>query len=95
MVWLQLLFNELGLKQSYFALFYDNCSVIFMTKHQTSHPWSKHIDIRSHYVWHMVKDDKFHVDKFATEENLADVLTKVVTWEKFDFFLASLGLSNI
>lgn len=65
-----------------------------MTKHQTSQPRSKHVDVRSHYVHHMVEEGKFHVDKIHTDLNPVDVLTKVVKWEKFDFCRASLNLSN-
>lgn len=94
MVWLQLFFRELGLKESNFSIFCDSSSAIFMIKHHTSQCHSKYIELRYQYIQHVVEEGKIHVENIDTKESLVDALTKIVTREKFKFCQASLKISK-
>ncbi|KAH9670185.1 BED-type domain-containing protein [Citrus sinensis] len=49
-IWLKGLLGDLGVIQQNIAVFYDNQNAIFLTKNQTYHALTKHIDVKYHYV---------------------------------------------
>ena len=46
------------------------------------HSHSKHIEVRYHWLRLVVEQQSFELEKIHTDENLADMLTKVVSREK-------------
>ena len=46
------------------------------------HSRSKHIEVRYHWLRLVVEQQSFELEKIHTDENLADMLTKVVSREK-------------
>ena len=45
-----------------------------------------------HFIWSVLEDGKLKLDKIHIDDNLADMLTKVVTREKLNSSSASIGL---
>nr|GMD95432.1 Retrovirus-related Pol polyprotein from transposon TNT 1-94 [Ipomoea batatas] len=74
--WLRGLVMELGVSQSYTVVFSDSQSVIYLTKNDTYHDKTKHIDVRYHFIRDIVAAGDIVVQKVHTLENPADVLTK-------------------
>jgi hypothetical protein len=92
LIWLQRLFGELGFKQSTFTLFSDSKSAIYLAHNSTFHSRSKHIETRFHFIRHALEEGRLKLEKIDTTVNPADMFTKVVPREKFEFCRASLGI---
>lgn len=75
--WLGMLFSEIGIEAPQpFPLSADNQSAITLTKDNTFHSCTKHIDIPYHYVREAIEKGNLHLDYVKTDLNLADVFTK-------------------
>ena len=92
LIWLQRLFGELGFQQSSFTLFSDSKSAIHLAKNSAFHSRTKHIETRFHFIRHALEEGRLQLEKIDTKVNPADVFTKVVPREKFEFCRASLGI---
>jgi hypothetical protein len=56
------------------------------------HDRSKHIEIRYHYIRDMVQKGAVRLQYVATDEQVADVLTKPLSRMKFEYFRDKLGV---
>ena len=57
-----------------------------MSKNLVFHDKSKHIEIKYHYIRDMVQGGVVKLQYVATEEHIADVLTKPLARVKFEYF---------
>ena len=93
-VWLKSLSEEIGFPiEGPIPLCSDNQAVIFLTINPAVECWTKHIDIRHHYIWEQYEEKvvkPFHV---AGEENLADLFTKSLPVVNVEKFRSKIGLS--
>lgn len=62
-------------------------SAIHLAKNQFHHARTKYIDVRFHFIREIVEDGDIILQKIGTADNLADMLTKVVTGIKFNHCL--------
>ena len=75
--WLGMLFSEIGIEAPQpFPLSADNQSAITLTKDNTFHSCTKHIDIPYHYVHEAIEKGNLRLNYVKTDLNLADVFTK-------------------
>ena len=56
------------------------------------HDKSKHIEIKYHYIRDMVQRGAVRLQYVATDEQIADVLTKPLARLKFEYFKEKLGV---
>ena len=56
------------------------------------HDMSNHIEVKYHYIHDMVERGVVKLQYRATEEQVADVLTKMLAKVKFDYFREMLGV---
>lgn len=76
-LWLRELGSELGLApDGPSSINVDNRSAIDFAQNSNSHARSKHIDIRYHFVRERITSNEVKLDHCASEDNLADILTK-------------------
>jgi hypothetical protein len=61
-------------------LFSDNQSVIHLSKN----PSTEHIEIRYHWIKDMLNSKQMQIKKVHVDDNMADMLTKVVKRAKLD-----------
>jgi hypothetical protein len=73
---------ELWFKQDKYVLFCDNQSAIHLSKNASFHSRSKHIEVRYHWIRNVLNSKQLQLDKVHTDDNGADMLTKVVTRAK-------------
>ena len=66
-----------------------------LTKNLVFHDKSKHIEIKFHYIKDMVQRGVVKLQYVATEEQIADVLTKPLAGVKFEYFIERLGVIQI
>ena len=76
-VWLRRLLGELTSVEAHPpALMVDNQPAIALTKNPVLHDWSKHIDVKFHFLRDCVDGGQIVIDFVETGRQLADVLTK-------------------
>ena len=82
--------EELGYKQDNCVLNNDSQSAIHLTKNAAFHAWTKHIEVRYHFIRTLLEEGQLKLAKIHTSKNPADMLTKVVNKEK----LTSICIQN-
>lgn len=82
------LMKQLGYEQKTISLHCDSQTVVHLSKHQVFHERSKHIDVRMHFVRDVIETGSVVIEKISTEENPANMCTKVIQGAKFSHCLA-------
>ena len=77
------LLDDLRIDQDLSKINCDSLSAIYLTKNQIYHARTKHIDIKFHFVREILDEGDIELQKIYTNENPADMLTKVVSGVKF------------
>ena len=91
--WLRALLAELGFPPtSATPLYVDNQSAIASANAQTSHARTKHIDIHYHFIRERIASHEVEVIHCASEENVADLLTKPLPRPRFKTLVERLGM---
>ena len=72
----------------------DNQGAITLSKDNKFHVWTKHINIRYHFIHEAVEDRKIQVEYIPTDDNVADIFTKPLAKMKFCHFVELLGLQH-
>ena len=94
-IWLQGLLDDLGVGQKQVIVFCDSQSAIHLVKNQVYHARTKHIDVKYHFVREIIEEGGFLVQKIKTDDNPADMLTKVVTTIKFNHCLDLINVAKV
>ncbi|GKC46328.1 hypothetical protein Tco_1064050 [Tanacetum coccineum] len=76
-------------------LYYDNKSAIAICCNNVWHSRSKHIDIRYHFIREQVKNGVVELYFVTTDYQLADIFTKALPRERFEFLLLRLGMKSM
>jgi len=82
-VWLQRLCSSMGLVQGAIRIYCDSHGAIFLANNPTYHSKTKHIEVQYHFVRDMIEDKKVLLVKVDTLKNIADALTKYMSFENF------------
>ncbi|CAL9224779.1 unnamed protein product, partial [Arabidopsis halleri] len=82
-LWVRGLVMELGVEQGGVQLHCDSQSTLYLARNQVYHARTKHIDVRFHKIRELSASGVILLEKVHTSENAADMLTKLVTTEKF------------
>ena len=86
------LVNSLGLNIQRHVICCDSQSALNLAKNPVYHERSKHIDVRLNFIRDVIEEKLFSIEKIATADNPADMLTKSLPAEKFKH---SLDLVNV
>nr|GEU52605.1 hypothetical protein [Tanacetum cinerariifolium] len=76
-------------------LYCDNRSAIALCCNNVHHSRSKHIDIRYHFIREQVEKGVVELFFVMTDYQLADIFTKALPREWFEFLLSRLGVKSI
>ncbi|KAJ0576790.1 putative RNA-directed DNA polymerase [Helianthus annuus] len=94
-IWLRRILEDLGFKQEEPTVIYcDNKSAINLSRNPVLHSRSKHIELRYHFIREMVMKERISLEYCSTNAQLADVLTKSLSREKFMFYKEAMGVVN-
>ncbi|CAK9829675.1 Retrovirus-related Pol polyprotein from transposon TNT 1-94 [Anthophora retusa] len=93
-IWLRRMISELGYKSDKVAMYVDNQSAIKLTGNPEYHKRTKHIDVRFHFVRDVVESGEIDVAYVKTNEKLADIFTKPLTKQRFNYLVSKGGMSN-
>lgn len=93
-IWLRKLICDLRSGEDETTVLYiDNQSTIKLTKNLEFHKRSKRIEIRYHYIREKVQ--KIAVKYISTKQQKADIFTKALSKERFNFLCDILGLLKL
>ena len=95
LMWLKRFLQELGFRQKEYMIHCDSQSAMDLSKNSMYHSSTKHIDVRYHWLREAVEKQEIKLSKINTDDNPADMLTKVVPCEKHKLCSDIVGLSNI
>ena len=73
----------------------DNQEAIAMAKNAAVHARTKHIDIRYHFVREGVQNGTITLKYVATDEMIADILTKPLPKHPFEKLVFELGIKTV
>ncbi|GJZ69272.1 retrovirus-related pol polyprotein from transposon TNT 1-94 [Tanacetum coccineum] len=73
----------------------DNKGAIDLSKNPIQHSRTKHIEIRYHFLHDNVQKGNISIEKVASEVNIADILTKPLKREVFDYLRLELGMMEL
>lgn len=73
------LLQELGHNIESYVLYCNSQDTIHLSKNSTYHSRSKHIDVRYHWIHDVLESKLLKVEKFYTNKNGEDKMTKSIS----------------
>eukprot|EP00253_Pinus_taeda_P031200 PITA_31200 len=74
------------------SIFCDNTSAISISKNLVMHSKTKHIPIKYHFLREQVLQQKVKLEYVPSKEQIADILTKTLPRETFEYLRQKLGV---
>ena len=92
-IWIRQLLKDLNVdKKDPLKIYEDNQSAISMGKNPQFHGRSKHIEIKYHFLRDHIEKKLVIIQYCATNEMLADLLTKGISKEQFEKLRQKIGV---
>lgn len=92
-IWLRRLLSDLGVEATTSTVILeDNQGAIAIAKNPVNHSRTKHIDIRYHYIRECVQNGQIELQYCPTNDMKADIFTKPLTKQKFEYLRGEIGL---
>ncbi|GKF33371.1 hypothetical protein Tco_0106571 [Tanacetum coccineum] len=88
-------FLDYGFQFNKIPLYCDNKSAIALCCNNVQHSRANHIDIRYHFIKEQVENGIVELYFVQTEYQLADIFTKPLPRERFNFLIDKLGLKSM
>lgn len=73
----------------------DSLSITNISKNLEFHSWTKHIEIRHHFIRDFVEDKVISLEFAPIEHQLVDIFTKPLESLRFEFLRKSLSICLI
>ncbi|GJU43536.1 retrovirus-related pol polyprotein from transposon TNT 1-94, partial [Tanacetum coccineum] len=93
-LWMISQLTDYGLGFNKIPIYSDNKSSIALCCNNVQHSRSKHIDIRFQFIKEQVKNRVVELYLVNTEYQLADIYTKALGRERFEFLINKLGMRS-
>ncbi|GKE20432.1 retrovirus-related pol polyprotein from transposon TNT 1-94 [Tanacetum coccineum] len=94
-LWMRSQLTDYSFAFNKIPLYCDNRSAIAICCNNVQHSRSKHIDIRHHFIREQVEKDVVELCFVTTDYQLADIFTKALPREQFEFLLPCLGTKSM
>ncbi|GJT67281.1 integrase, catalytic region, zinc finger, CCHC-type containing protein [Tanacetum coccineum] len=94
-LWMRSQLKDYGFIFNKIPLYCDNKNAITLSYNNVQHSRSKHIDIRHHFIQEQVENGVVDLYFVETNYQLADILTKALPRERFEFLLPRLGMKSM
>ena len=94
-LWIRKLLPDLGIKINVVCIMCDNQGTIKLLKNPVASNRSKHIDVIHHFARDRVARGEVHFEYIATDEMLADCMTKPLPTLKFEMCRNGLGVKAL
>ena len=73
-------------------IYFDNTSAISISKNPVMHSKMKKIPNKYHFLWEQVAEKNIRVEYVGTKEQVADIFTKPLPREAFEYLRQRLGV---
>ncbi len=93
-LWLSKLLSDFGRRPGVLNMLSDNQATIKLLENPVVSNRSKHIDVIHYFARERVARGEVSFKYVSTDFNWADIMTKPVTQSKFEFCIASMGLTS-
>uniref|UniRef100_A0A251U342 Uncharacterized protein n=1 Tax=Helianthus annuus TaxID=4232 RepID=A0A251U342_HELAN len=90
LIWLRSLLRELGLVNHSPTLWCDNLGATYLSANPVFHARTKHVEVDYHFVREQVTKGKLNVKFISTDDQIADVFTKPLSSQRFEFLRSKL-----
>ncbi|GJV55845.1 retrovirus-related pol polyprotein from transposon TNT 1-94 [Tanacetum coccineum] len=87
--------TDYGFTFNNIPLYCDNKNVISLCCNNVQHSRAKHIDVRYHFIKEQGENGIVELYFVRTEYQLADIFTKPLPRERFNFFIEKLGMRSM
>jgi len=77
------------------VIYCDNLSSIQLARNPVFHAWTKHIEVHYHFIREKVLASEIDLIYVSTEDQVADIFTKVFGTEKHRRFCSMLGVMEL
>ncbi|KAK6164040.1 hypothetical protein DH2020_000904 [Rehmannia glutinosa] len=94
-LWMRQMLADYGVEEKILSAYCDNSSSINISKNPVQHSRTKHIDIRHHFIIDLVENKIFTIDFVTTENQIADIFTKALDFQRFNYLKRSLGVCSL
>ncbi|XP_045792030.1 secreted RxLR effector protein 161-like [Trifolium pratense] len=95
-IWLSRILTQIDAREKdCITIYCDNSSLIKLSKHPVMHGRSKHIDVRFHFLRDLTREGKIQLVHCSSFEQVADIMTKPLTFESFNRNRDKLGLCTL
>ncbi|GJX49016.1 hypothetical protein Tco_0275861 [Tanacetum coccineum] len=94
-LWMRLQLTDYGFQFNKIPLYRDNKSAIALCCNNVQHSRAKHIDIRYHFIKEQVENGIVELYFVRIEYQLADIFTKPLPRERFNFLINKLGMKSM
>nr|GEX38796.1 hypothetical protein [Tanacetum cinerariifolium] len=94
-LWMRSQLTDYGFAFNKIPMYCDNHSAIALCCNNVQHSRSKHIDIRHHFIREQVEKGAVELFFMTTDYQLADIFTKALPRERFEFLLPRLGMKSM
>ncbi|GKB12448.1 hypothetical protein Tco_0846371 [Tanacetum coccineum] len=94
-LWMRSQLSDYGFAYNHVPLYSDNKSAISLCCTNVQHSKAKHIDIRHYFIREQVEKGVVELYFMRIEYQLADIFTKALPRERFEFILPRLGMESM
>ncbi|GJY11010.1 retrovirus-related pol polyprotein from transposon TNT 1-94 [Tanacetum coccineum] len=94
-LWMRSQLTDYGFQFNKIPLYCDNKSAIALCCNNVQHSRAKHIDVRYHFIKDQVENGIVELYFVRTEYQLADIFTKPLPRERFNFLIEKLGMRSM
>ncbi|GJW93544.1 retrovirus-related pol polyprotein from transposon TNT 1-94 [Tanacetum coccineum] len=91
-LWMKQALVDYGVRLDDIPIMCDNKGAIDLSKNPVQHSRTKHIEIRHHFLRDNVQKGNISIEKVSSEDNIADILTKPLKREPFNYLRLGLGM---
>nr|GEY73819.1 retrovirus-related Pol polyprotein from transposon TNT 1-94 [Tanacetum cinerariifolium] len=94
-LWMKQALVDYGIRLDDVLIMCDNKGAIDICKNPIQHFRTKHIEIRHHFLRDNVQKGNISIEKVASEDNIANISTKPLKREVFNYLRLGLGMMEI
>ncbi|GJS10036.1 retrovirus-related pol polyprotein from transposon TNT 1-94 [Tanacetum coccineum] len=94
-LWMKQAFIDYGIRLDDVLIMCKNKGVIDLSKNPVQHSRTKHIEICHHFLRDNVQKGNISIEKVASEDNIADIFTKPLKREVFNYLRLGLGMMEL
>ncbi|GKE90557.1 hypothetical protein Tco_1571652 [Tanacetum coccineum] len=91
-LWMKQAFIDYGIRLDDIPIMCDHKGAIDLSENPIQHSRTKHIEIRHHFHSDNVQKGNISIEKVSPEDNIADILTKPLKREPFNYLHLGLGM---